>query len=58
MGKYTLTDEHRLQLKPWADKWIANALSTRAMDSAEREIVRDAVNRMYDAAKLTRPKKL
>lgn len=26
MKKYQLTPEHREQLKPWADKWIANAM--------------------------------
>ena len=52
---YTLTDEHRAQLKPWADKWIANAMSTRPMDEADREICRDSVERMYRAAKLTPP---
>ena len=30
--KYTLTDEHQSQLKPGADKWIANAMSTAPME--------------------------
>ena len=34
--KYTLTDEHRAQLKPWADKWIANAMSTTPMSSDDK----------------------
>ena len=46
---YSLTDEHRAQLKPWADKWIANAMSTAAMTDLDREICRDAVRRLYEA---------
>lgn len=29
--------DHEAQLKGWADKWIANAMSTKAMDDHERE---------------------
>ena len=32
-----ITDEHQAQLKPWADKWIKNAMSTKAMDYKERD---------------------
>lgn len=53
--KYELTDEHRGQLKPWADRWIANALSTQAMDENDRELCRDAVRRLYEAASLVPP---
>jgi hypothetical protein len=53
--KYSLTDEHRAQLKPWADRWIANALNTQAMDDSDRDAMRVAINGMYDAAKLERP---
>ncbi len=52
---YSLTDEHREQLKPWADKWINNTMSTKPMDEAEKEICRDAVEGMYRAANLTPP---
>jgi len=58
MKKYTLTKEHRAQLKPWAEKWIANALSTKQMDDAERDICRDATARLYQAANLTPPKRV
>ena len=33
---YELTPEHTAQLKPWADRWIANAMSCEAMDDADR----------------------
>ncbi|MCC6716503.1 MAG: hypothetical protein IT555_01335, partial [Acetobacteraceae bacterium] len=47
---YELTPDHRAQLKPWADKWIANAMSTQAMTEQDRDICRDAVVRLYRAA--------
>ena len=53
--KYTLTDEHRAQLDPWARKWIANAMSTTAMTDLDRMICRDAVKRLYRAADLEPP---
>ncbi len=53
--KYVLTDEHRTQLKPWADKWIANAMSTKPMDENDREQMRIAVRGLYEAANLTPP---
>ena len=53
--KYELTDEHRAQLKPWADKWIANAMSTKPMDEAERERMCDVVEGLYRAANLMPP---
>ena len=53
--RYTLTDEHRALLKPWADKWIANAMSTKAMDDADRDAMRTAITGLYEAANLTPP---
>ena len=55
MKKYELTPEHRAQLKPWADKWIANAMSTKPMDDTDREAMRVAVRGLYQAANLTPP---
>ncbi len=55
MKKYTLTDEHREQLGPWRDRWIANAMSTKPMDDEERKICREAVKGLYRAANLTPP---
>jgi hypothetical protein len=52
---YELTEEHRAQLKPWADKWIANAQNTTPMDDKDRDAMRVAVNGLYDAAKLGAP---
>jgi hypothetical protein len=53
--KYTLTDEHRAMLKPWAEKWIANAMSTKPMDDTDREVMRVAVRGLYRAANLEPP---
>jgi hypothetical protein len=52
---YSLTDEHRAHLKPWAERWIANAMSTKAMDDADRSAMRVAVRGLYEAAGLTPP---
>ena len=56
MKKYKLTTAHKAQLKPWADRWIANALSTKAMDDEDRDRMRTAVLGMYAAALLPPPK--
>src|SRR5579885_2117730 len=53
--KYSLTEEHRSQLTPWANKWIRNAMSTAAMTQADRAICVDAVKRLYRAANLEPP---
>lgn len=53
--KYVLTEEHRAQLKPWADKWIANAMSTRPMSADDKLDCIGHVNRLYEVAKLTKP---
>ena len=55
MKTYTLTEEHRAQLKPWADKWIANAMSTTPMDDVDRAAMRVAVRGLYEAARLEPP---
>jgi hypothetical protein len=52
---YSLTEEHRAQLKPWGDLWTANAMSTKAMDDADRAAMRVAVRGMYEAAGLKPP---
>lgn len=54
--KYVLTPDHRGQLGPWADRWIANAMSTRPMDESDREAMRVAVAGLYEAAGLRQPK--
>ena len=56
MKKYTLTEEHRVQLKPWADRWTANAMSTRPMTESDRTKCREAVKGLYEAAGLPQPK--
>ena len=52
---YNLSDEHRAQLKPWADKWIANAMSVAPMTEKDRAICRDAVRELYRLAGKTPP---
>lgn len=54
--KYKLTPEHQAQLEPWRDRWIANAMSTKPMDDAERAATVAAVHGLYEAAKLPPPK--
>ena len=53
--KYSLTPEHEAQLKPWADKWIANVMSTKPMDDHDREQMRIAIKGLYESAGLTPP---
>ena len=50
--KYKLTEAHRELLKPWADKWIANAMSCKPMDDADRDATRVALEGLYRAANL------
>jgi hypothetical protein len=52
---YSLTPEHRAQLKPWADKWIANALRTEPQTDSDRESMRVAMRGLYEAARLDAP---
>jgi hypothetical protein len=52
---YTLTEEHRAQLKPWADKWIANAMRTGPYAPEERESITAAMRGLYAAANLEAP---
>jgi hypothetical protein len=55
MKKYSLRPEHEARFAEWRDKWIANAMSTRAMDADERATVRAAIAGMYEAAGLEPP---
>jgi hypothetical protein len=52
---YELTDEHRAQLKPWAERWIKNALRTELMSDGDRDAMRAAMGGLYSAAKLESP---
>ena len=54
--KYELTDEHRAQLYPWHRKWVQIAMRTEPMNDVDRTAMIGAVNGLYDAAKLDRPK--
>src|SRR5262245_22618658 len=53
---YTLTDAHRAQLKPWADKWIANAMNCEPMTAGDRLAMNAAVRGLYAAADLKAPR--
>ncbi|WP_206659554.1 DUF6745 domain-containing protein [Hansschlegelia zhihuaiae] len=55
---YRLTDEHRAQLGPWAQRWIANAMSTKPMDDEDRAEMRAAIVGMYQAADLAPPRNI
>ncbi|MDE2106336.1 MAG: hypothetical protein KGL39_54455, partial [Patescibacteria group bacterium] len=55
---YELTEEDRAAFGPWRDKWIANAMSTRPMDDADRARMVKAINGLYAAAKLPFPKRI
>jgi hypothetical protein len=50
--KYSLTEEHRAQLGPWADRWIAIALRTTPQTVEDRAIMRAAMDGAYRAANL------
>lgn len=54
--KYTLTPEHKLQLKPWADKWIKIAMSTTPMSADDKLDCVKYVGQLYEAAELKKPK--
>ena len=53
--KYILTEEHRAQLQPWAEQWIANALRTEPQTDLDLEQMRIAMRGMYRAAGLDPP---
>ena len=55
---YRLTKEHEAQIETWAQKWRKNALNCEAMTIKDREIMDDAMRRMYAAAKLDRPERI
>ena len=55
MEKYKLTPEHKAQFKSWSDKWIANAMSTKAMDDHDKAQMRIAVKGLYESSGLTPP---
>ena len=54
--KYELTPEHRAQLRPWHEHWVRIAMRTRPQDETDRAAMIEAVNGLYDAASLERPK--
>lgn len=56
MSRYTIPDEHRAQLQPWAQRWIDNAMSTAPISDEERATSEDAARRLYEAAELKAPR--
>ena len=55
MKKYILLPEHKARFAEWRDKWIANAMSTKAINDSERATVRKAIAGMYRAAGMEPP---
>jgi hypothetical protein len=55
VAKYELTPEHRAQLEPWAQQWIANAMSTAPITEADWAAIRHHVKGLYHASNLTPP---
>src|SRR5690349_9342525 len=53
--QYTLTDEHRAQLRPWADRWIKNALRTEPLNEYDKGILVESMNGLYRAANMKPP---
>ena len=47
--------KHRARLAEWRDRWIANAMSTKPMDYADRDEMMKAVRGLYEAAGLRPP---
>ena len=55
MKLYKLTKKHKAQLKPWAEKWISNAMSTKEMDEEDKQKMREAIVGLYKSANLEPP---
>ena len=53
---YSLTDEHRAQLKPWAEQYISIALRTEPQTEEDRDACRVAMRGLYQAASLEPPR--
>ena len=53
--RYELTEKHRAEMAPWAQRWIANAMSTAPMTPADREAVQGAIRGLYESANLQPP---
>lgn len=56
--QYKLTDEHRAQLRPWADRWIKNALRTDPMNEYDKGILMESMKGLYKAANMKPPKEV
>lgn len=56
--QYQLTDEHRAQLRPWADRWIKNALRTEPLNEYDKGILVESMNGLYKAAEKPPPKEV
>lgn len=50
-----LTPEHRAQMQPWAEKWIAMAGRCESLSDQERAEICEAVPKLYTAAFLQAP---
>lgn len=57
-NRYTLTEEHRAQLKPHADKWTAIALRGTPQTKEDRAMCMKQVPALYQAANLIPPRNI
>lgn len=56
MKKYELTPTHRAQLGDWHRRWVRIAMRTDPQTEEDRAAMIEAINGLYDAASLERPK--
>ena len=53
--KYSLTKNHKKEIREWVKRWIANAMSTRPIEEDEKPIIREHVKNLYKSSKLSPP---
>ena len=56
MKKYELTEEHKALIPEHNKKWMDIILNTDRLSDKDKELCVEFVNKMYDIAKLDRPK--
>ena len=54
--KYKLTKEHEALIPEHNKKWMDIILNTDRLSDKDKELCIDSINKMYDIAKLDRPK--
>lgn len=58
MGKYRLKEEHKAQIPEHVKKWEKIILNTDRLSQDDKKLCVDSVNKLYDIAKLPRPKNI